>query len=155
MDEVVTSIVAIMTDSQTPLDRTEVEPFLKDEPRKKPKSLSDWRSQVVVRDVRCVSCGQDRHVSAHHLIPKSHCDRKYEDDPRNGLTLCSEFSRGSPFANGCHRAVHEGDLKIRKKWLTQETIDCLKEQGLVWDDDGTPYGPGAHFFAKEESDVGR
>jgi len=119
--------------------------------RKRPRArnLSDWREAVLLRDGRkCRACGHrgpsdGSHLSAHHLIFKSHCKAQYIDDPRNGITLCNEFGRG------CHQKVHQRRMKISPWWLPRVVIECLAEQGLSWDDTGSPVGTLSVYFDKE------
>lgn len=116
-------------------------------PRK--RNLSDWRKQVLQRDGRCRACGyrgpaDGSHLSAHHLIFKSHCQEQYIDDPRNGLTLCNEWG------NGCHQKLHQAKMRIERRWLPKEVQECMAEQGLQWGPDGMPVGTLSSYFKKEE-----
>jgi 5-methylcytosine-specific restriction endonuclease McrA len=115
--------------------------------RPRARDLSLWRAAVLSRDGhQCRACGHrgpgdGSHLSAHHLIFKSHCEARYIDDPRNGLTLCNEFG------NGCHQKVHDRRMQISRRWLPRVVIECLAEQGLAWDDTtGRPAGPLAVYF---------
>lgn len=58
--------------------------------------LARWANNVKYRDGRkCVICGRDVNLEAHHIIPVSH-SRKYVYDENNGITLCKD----------CHWLVH-------------------------------------------------
>lgn len=60
--------------------------------------LSKWASIVKARDdYRCVICGSDTNVEAHHIIPKDH-DRNnvWVYEPNNGITVCRR----------CHELIH-------------------------------------------------
>lgn len=109
-------------------------------------NLSGWRMEVFAAyGARCVSCGHrgpedGDHLSAHHLIFRSQSSDKYVADVRNGVPLCNW--RG----NSCHENVHQGKLKVQQRWLSRATLECLEEQGLVWDEQG-PVGTQSKYFA--------
>ncbi len=107
-------------------------------------SARAWRDAVLARDDnRCVVCGDrrnDRYQAAHHVIFKSHCGEEYRLDPRNGVTLCGDWT-----PNHCHRALHDGHVKLTPAMLPLSVLECLAEQGLRWID-GEPYGPCASYF---------
>ena len=48
---------------------------------------NDWRTDIIKRDEKCVCCGFDKHLQAHHLFG-------YKENPElathehNGVTLC-------------------------------------------------------------------
>lgn len=134
---------------------TEFRPAPKPGPKKKrprARNLSGWREAVLrLYGPKCRSCGyrgwgDGKAIDVHHLIFKSHCRAEYIDDPRNGIPLCNEFG------NGCHQAVHGGRLKISPDWLPRVVLECLEEQGLVWDSTGSPTGTLSVYFGKERHD---
>ena len=94
-----------------------------------------------------MACG-DRHndarMAAHHVIHKRHAEKPYHLDPRNGVTLCGDFT-----PNHCHRSLHDGILKLAPSMLPDVVIECLAEQGLTWID-GEPFGPCRSYFANEQ-----
>ena len=61
-------------------------------------SLINWAHQVKKRDgYRCVICGSETDVQAHHIIPmQNDPDRRYAYRIGNGVTLCRK----------CHEKVH-------------------------------------------------
>lgn len=57
-----------------------------------------WSKCVRARDKRCVLCGSDSALQAHHWILTRNQSSKYKFDLRNGVTLCY----------GCHiHGVHK------------------------------------------------
>lgn len=103
--------------------------------RKKPNKLKQldkkadalWSKCVRARDKRCVLCGSDSALQAHHWILTRNQSSKYKFDLRNGVTLCY----------GCHiHGVHRNpsiylldrlkDLCIAKGIATQEDINEIK-----------------------------
>lgn len=71
--------------------------------------MNDWAKVVKARDdYRCVICGSNNRVQAHHIIPRSH-DRLGEwwYTPTNGITVCRR----------CHELIHgEWMTKYRKDY---------------------------------------
>lgn len=59
--------------------------------------LSVWREIILLRDVRCVMCDDDRNLEAHHCQPKSMFP-EVAYDPSNGVMLCFR----------CHRVIVHG-----------------------------------------------
>lgn len=48
----------------------------------------DWRNEVIFRDRKCVCCGLDKHLEAHHLFGYKD-NKSLRVDVNNGVTLCS------------------------------------------------------------------
>lgn len=127
----------------------EVTPHWKQGPKpKKPKALtqremSKWRKEVMRRSkYRCAICylwGPERAnqvLAAHHVIFRSHCIPQYHVDPANGVALC----------HNCHRALHNGDVKLPMANLRPETIMLCRDLGLRWAPDG-PEGTLSKYFS--------
>lgn len=63
------------------------------EERKRRKRLDKiWSDEVKDRDGRrCVMCGQDKYLNAHHIIPREIHEMRY--DVRNGISLCPKHHK--------------------------------------------------------------
>lgn len=62
-----------------------------------------WAKTIKSRDKnRCVVCGTDNNLNAHHLLPK-HTYSDLSLDLKNGITLCRR----------CHRIAHGGTYDPR------------------------------------------
>lgn len=81
------------------------------------KNLANWAEEVKERDGKCLHCGTDQDLHAHHKKPKS-THPELALDPDNGMTLCYR----------CHKAEHErmravrvrGEHKPRRKTLERK-----------------------------------
>lgn len=63
-------------------------------------TLDHWRSRVLRRDdYKCVVCGSDKCLQAHHIIPVRN-GRRDKFNVNNGITLCRK----------CHDLVHIHEL---------------------------------------------
>ena len=59
------------------------------------KEYHEWRKKVINRDKKCVVCGTDKHLTAHHMDHASYFkDERFDVD--NGVTLCGQ----------CHMNFH-------------------------------------------------
>lgn len=100
---------------------------------------------------RCAACGYasprltGENLEAHHLVLRSQSRDEYVDDVRNGIALCG------PWARNCHASVHEGRMDIRWEWLLEDSLACLEEQGMEWNEAGLPVGPSSKYFAVKET----
>lgn len=66
------------------------------------KILAEWSKAVKERDGKCMECGREEDLHAHHIKPKStHPELKL--DIENGITLCY----------GCHKRAHENNRAVR------------------------------------------
>ena len=74
------------------------------------REYKDWRNRIIKRDVRCVLCGFEYNLVAHHIIEVRH-DPTLKLETDNGITLCEE----------CHKKVHREDSRNFIKPL-QEAI---------------------------------
>ena len=62
---------------------------------RKLRTLTEWSAAIKARDCRCLTCGAETALVAHHIKPKSkYPELKYDLD--NGMTLCVD----------CHRDHH-------------------------------------------------
>lgn len=68
----------------------------------KKSKLNEWADSVKARDGKCVECGKEEDLHAHHIKPKS-THPELSLDPSNGKTLCYR----------CHKAEHEKNRPIR------------------------------------------
>ena len=65
-------------------------------------NLTEWAAAVKSRDGKCLDCGAEQDLHAHHIQPKAtHPELKLALD--NGKTLCYR----------CHKATHERDRPAR------------------------------------------
>ncbi len=80
-----------------------------------------WSEHIRWRDGRCIVCGTDRHLQAHHLIHRGH--RFYRHNPENGVALCPRCHR-LDMSNSAHMAPH-----VFEKWMRENR----PEQFAWWD----------------------
>lgn len=55
---------------------------------RKSSEYKKWRNEVIFRDRKCVCCGLDKHLEAHHLFGYKD-NKSLRTDINNGVTLCS------------------------------------------------------------------
>ena len=88
-------------------------------------NLMDWSAAVRLRDnFKCVKCGLQRHVLAHHIKPKE----QFPDlafDVNNGVTLCRK----------CHHKIHIEECSPNPSlsigpWTLQDHIGKIGKVGL-------------------------
>jgi len=78
-----------------------------------------FREKVLKRDnYTCQICGSKENLEAHHIIPRS---RGGANLVENGITLCRD----------CHKAVHEGKIRITANVLSLEAPSVV-QQGKLW-----------------------
>ena len=89
------------------------------------KDLVEWSRSVRARDGKCMKCGREEDLHAHHVLPKStHPELKL--DIGNGVTLCYS----------CHKREHEENRPIRirsnspRRGTLQKKISSLESQLL-------------------------
>lgn len=69
------------------LEETEIEEIITSNRNQETPGYNDWRKKIIGRDGKCVCCGHDKHLEAHHLFG-------YKENPNlavneyNGVTLC-------------------------------------------------------------------
>ena len=57
------------------------------EKRELNKKFKEWAEQVKSRDgKKCVICGDSKRLNAHHIIPRSNKDLRFEI--KNGISIC-------------------------------------------------------------------
>lgn len=110
---------------------------------KRRKNDAPWRRECEqARGLYCRSCGDTSHLECNHVWPKS---QQGPSVVENGMFLCGAFSRTTP--GGCHPAVTEGKLKMKREWLDPDQVAWLREVGYVWwDEDGELWGRGSRRF---------
>lgn len=81
-----------------------------------------WSKCVRARDKRCVLCGSDSALQAHHWILTRNQSSKYKFDLRNGVTLCY----------GCH--IH-GVHKNPSVYLLNRLKDACFLHGIATQED--------------------
>ena len=81
-----------------------------------------WSKCVRARDKRCVLCGSDSALQAHHWILTRNQSSKYKFDLRNGVTLCY----------GCH--IH-GVHKNPSVYLLNRLKDACVLRGIATQED--------------------
>lgn len=85
------------------------------------RALAKWKKEVKNRDKKCVNCGCEKHLHAHHIKGYSEFP-ELAVDIKNGITLC-EF---------CHSKEHGrwiGPISRRKRWeeYTGRKAELLNE----------------------------
>jgi 5-methylcytosine-specific restriction endonuclease McrA len=96
----------------------------------------NFREKVLKRDnYTCQICGSRKNLEAHHLVPRS---RGGSNVVENGITLCKE----------CHKAVHEGKIRITANVLSGKAPSVV-QQGKLW-----LYGKLKEQFEKVEITFG-
>jgi len=79
----------------------------------------NFREKVLKRDgYTCQICGSKKNLEAHHIVPRSKGGTNLVE---NGITLCKD----------CHRAVHEGKIKITANILSLRAPSVV-QQGKWW-----------------------
>ncbi|WP_411376670.1 RNA-guided endonuclease IscB [Desulfurobacterium thermolithotrophum] len=79
----------------------------------------NFREKVLKKDnYTCQICGGRENLEAHHIIPKSKGGTNLVE---NGITLCKD----------CHRAVHEGRIRITANILSCKAPSIV-QQGKLW-----------------------
>ena len=79
----------------------------------------NFREKVLKRDnYTCQICGSRENLEAHHIIPKS---KGGTNLVKNGITLCED----------CHKAVHEGKIRITANILSLKAPSVV-QQGKLW-----------------------
>ena len=58
-----------------------------EEGNRKSKEYVAWRNEVISRDLKCVCCGGDKHLEAHHIFGYKE-NPEYRVNIDNGVTLC-------------------------------------------------------------------
>lgn len=90
------------------------------------RTLKEWSAAVKARDGKCMVCGAETALVAHHIKPKSqYPELKFDVD--NGQTLCVD----------CHKQHHKENPvkelsvgKVSKVWLKQRVRELERE--LDW-----------------------
>lgn len=80
-----------------------------------------WSTHIRWRDGKCIVCGTDRNLQAHHLIHRGY--RFFRHNPENGVALCPRCHRLS-MTNSAHLAPH-----VFEKWMRANR----PEQFAWWD----------------------
>ncbi|GAB6075182.1 RNA-guided endonuclease IscB [Desulfurobacterium crinifex] len=79
----------------------------------------NFREKVLKRDnYTCQICGSRENLEAHHIIPRSKGGTNLVE---NGITLCKD----------CHKAVHEGRIKITANIFSLKA-PIVVQQGKLW-----------------------
>ncbi len=79
---------------------------------RKTREYAKWRRDIYKRDgFKCVKCGDNNRLHAHHIIPFSE-DESKRTDINNGITLCLK----------CHGKIHGVDFMNK----FHKCIDCNK-----------------------------
>jgi len=93
------------------------------------KTLVEWSKAIRERDKKCLHCGVDQDLHAHHVLPKhSHPDLRLELS--NGITLCYR----------CHKKEHERKRPVRvrsenpRKTTMQRKMDELQKRISVFEE---------------------
>ena len=80
----------------------------------------NFREKVLKRDgYTCQICGSKKNLEAHHIVPRSKGGTNLVE---NGITLCKE----------CHRAVHEGKIRIITANILSLKAVSAVQQGKLW-----------------------
>ena len=74
-----------------------------------------WREQVILRDKKCVICGRQKHMVAHHLDHASYFPNE-RFDINNGITLCYE----------CHMNFHNNFKRSYRQKCTKYDFENFK-----------------------------
>lgn len=114
--------------------------------RKPRKNDAPWRNQCAeARGLYCRSCGESdpQRLECNHVWPKG---QQGPSVVENGMFLCGWRSTVTP--GGCHPAVTEARLLMRRDWLDPDQVAWLAEVEYVWwDDKGEVWGRGSRRFA--------
>lgn len=120
--------------------------------RKRRRNDAPWRNAcIAVYGDSCANCYATG-CQMDHMVGRGQGGLSVVE---NGLPLCGPFSDLSPFQGGCHQAKTDGELKIRREWLTPEQVAWLAAGGpegphAVWDPDtGEVSGRHMKVFADD------
>lgn len=85
------------------------------------KGHRDWRSKVLAKfDNKCVICGEDHMLNAHHLIPWE--VEEHRTDINNGIALCPKHH--TKYGHGLSPHSHGSALFFI--WMMRHRPDILK-----------------------------
>lgn len=82
-----------------------------------------WKTEVKLRDGRCVNCCSPFYLEVHHIVPRS---QGGEDLVENGITFCG-FCHVPLFHDKSYK------YKVKKSWLDESQINyIIKKKGAEW-----------------------
>lgn len=111
--------------------------------KEKKKCHEVWSEIVRIRDGRCVICGKETSLAAHHFVTSAARSLRNRYDTANGITLCFGHHNHGVHVEASYAFTKKlVDIALAQGSLTQEKLDAL----LSEPEDSAEEKKGREFF---------